>query len=113
MYQAPAQIWNQVAKQPLRTRLAKRMFPLSQDKLMAALQREEDALIKDGTDPLVASVYLMMAPLLWEQKAISKAGVNLTPVVAVDEAVRLAANDYPLTEFQKAQLAQMLATEPM
>ena len=95
------------------------MFPLNQEKMLAALEDETALLAAEGVPAAVRMAYLMMAPLLWEEKAIA-AHVREHPglwgalpnVVDVGEAVLIAAKEWRLTEPHQKQLATLLETPP-
>lgn len=120
MHQAAATYWNQIAEQqPLQTAWAQQMFPLPQDLMDKALEREEQRLSKEAEDPVLASAYLKVMPLLWESKAISNFLLDnpslrsaLPPQENVSEAVITASKDFRLTPFQLRKLRQMLEKRP-
>lgn len=120
MHQAAARYWNEIAKtQHLKTQWAAEMFPLSQSELDAALEREEQRLLRETNDPQVASAYLKIMPLLWENEAISKflnANPSLmsamTPVQGLHEAMQVARKDFRLTTGQMQKLKRMLSETP-
>ena len=118
MYQAPAAIWNAIAEtQPLKTGWAQQVFPLPEAEMDLALEREEARLTAD-VGGQVASAYLVVMPLLWEQtairhfKAAGGPGNSLPMVETVQQAVMLASRDYPLTKAQQTSLERLLETEP-
>lgn len=120
MHQAAATYWNQIAEQqPLQTKWAQLMFPLPQDLLDKALDREERRLAKEAGDPALAAAYLKIMPLLWESKAISNFLLDnpnmrsaLPPQESVSEALTTVSNDFRLTVSQQTKLRQMLETPP-
>lgn len=120
MHQAAARYWNEIAAtQPLKTEWAQQMFPLPQEQLNAALDREEQRLTRETNDPQLASVYLKIMPLLWENEAISKflnANPSLTiampPLQSLSEALMVAAKDSSLTNAQMAKLKKLLSVQP-
>ena len=72
MHQAAARYWNEIAEtQPLKTEWAQQMFPLLQEDMDLALENEEKRLFRETNNPRVASAYLKIMPLLWENRAIS------------------------------------------
>jgi len=119
MYQIAPRIWNEIGETvPLKTEWAKQMFPLPDDQMTAALNREEKRLSRTD-DPMTAVAYLLVMPLLWERDAIAQfkeehpETAHLLPEIgAVDEAVMLAASEYPLDERQKQRLALLLQQDP-
>lgn len=120
MYGVAARVWNEVAKQePLQTPMARSLFPLPQDQLNEALEARELALRGQGVDPKVASAYLSVAPLLWEQAALAnysranpKAAQALPNVVSPAEATLLATKEFSLTASQQQSLNALLMKPP-
>lgn len=120
MHQAAAKFWNEIAAtQPLKTPWAQQMFPLPQAEMDAALEREEQRLLRETNDPQVASAYLKIMPLLWENEAISKflnANPSLMtampPVQGMHEAMQVARKDFRLTTGQMQKLKRMLSATP-
>lgn len=120
MHQAAATYWNQIAEQnPLKTTWAQQMFPLPQESLDKALEQEEARLTQQEGDPIVAAAYLKVAPLLWEQEAISNFLLDnpslrsaLPPQENVSEALVTASQDFRLTPFQLRKLKAMLEKPP-
>lgn len=121
MYQAPAAVWNQIAEeQPLQTTWAQQMFPLPAEELMSALASEEKRLTAETGSAAVAASYLKMAPLLWEQAAISNflqdhpdqmpalGQIPSTP----SEGVDMASGDFSMTPAQRRSLLKLLSKEP-
>jgi hypothetical protein len=120
MHQAAARYWNQVAEsQRLATPWAKQMFPLPQSELDAALAAEEARLTRETNDPVVASAYLKVMPLLWERTALSNfllanpsMRIAMPPVESVPEAIQMARKDFRLTTGQMTTLSRMLKKMP-
>jgi hypothetical protein len=121
MHQLPALIWNQIAaEQPLKTAFAKRLFPLSQEKLDAALELETARLKEQGvSDPLVRASLLLVGPFLWENEAIQAFAQDhpehqsaLPNLEESNEAVMMASGDSPLNTSQQQQLSRLLQTPP-
>lgn len=120
MHQAAATYWNQVAEsQRLATPWAKQMFPLPQEELDDALAAEEKRLTLETNDPVVASAYLKLMPLLWERTAISNfllanpsMRVAMPPIESLSEAVTMARRDFRLTTAQLTRLSAMLKKMP-
>lgn len=120
MHQAAAKFWNEIARtQTLKTEWAQQMFPLPQEQLDQALEREEQRLTRETNDPQVASAYLKIMPLLWENEAISKF-LNANPSMTVamptlqslSEALMVARKDFRLTNGQMAKLKTLLNAPP-
>ena len=95
------------------------MFPLPQSELDRALEREEARLTRESNDPQVASAYLKIMPLLWENEAISKflnANPSLTtampPLQSLSEALMVARKDFRLTNGQMMKLKTLLSAQP-
>ena len=120
MHQAAAAYWNQIAEsQPLKTQWAKQMFPLPQDQLDLALANEEKRLKKETSDPVLASAYLKIMPLLWERTAISNfllanptLRVAIPPQESLSEALITARKDFRLNAPQMSRLSEMLKQTP-
>lgn len=120
MYQAAAEVWNQIAEeQPLQTAWAQQMFPLPAEQMARALEAEETRLAKTLGSALLGSIYLQMMPLLWERIAIlgfltDHPGLMgaILPIESPSEAVLMASRDYPLTPTQQQQLLKHLCERP-
>ena len=120
MHQAPARIWNRIAdEQTLRTAWAQQMFPLPEEQMETALEREGDRLTKEADgDSLVAAMYLRVMPLVWEADAIRRDAMKHGPnpalplIETAQEAAIVASKDYPMTKAQIRKLHAMLRTEP-
>ena len=119
MYQVPAAVWNSIAEtQSLATPWAKWIFPLPADDQEAATVSEELRLTPKAGSATLAMCYLMVAPLLWERRAIRKwkaeNGENpgLPSIETVQEAVIVASKDHRLTADQQRTLSAMLSTPP-
>ena len=120
MHQAAATYWNQIAEQqPLATAWAEQMFPLPQERLDVALDREEKRLTRETNDPVLASAYLKIMPLLWERTAISNfllanptLRIAMPPQESVSEALITARKDFRLTTPQMSKLSEMLKRKP-
>lgn len=119
MHQVAIPIWNQIGETvPLQTDWAKQMFPLPEDQMQKALALEEQRLMQTE-DSTVSAAYLMVMPLLWEREAIARfkqehpeLEASLPEVGAVDEAVILASQEFPLDASQQKRLANLLRTAP-
>lgn len=120
MHQAAATFWNQIAEtQRLATPWAKQMFPLPQDQLDKALANEEARLTRETNDPVVASAYLKVMPLLWERTALSNflranptLKIAMPEIDTIGEAIRIARADFRLTTAQLTKLSEMLKKMP-
>lgn len=120
MHQAAARYWNAIAEsQPLKTEWAQQMFPLPQEDMDLALENEEKRLMRETSNPVLASAYLKIMPLLWESAAISsylKDEPNLRaaipPIESIAEAVMIASKDFHLTKGELVKLAEMLKEPP-
>ena len=115
MLQVAAPIWNQVAKEGMRTSLGRRMFHLSQDQLTDRIQREAENLQGRGFHPRVVRAAQTVAPLLAERHAISSYLVKhpqysqaLPEVNSVQEAIILASKEFLLTTPQQKELEKLL-----
>ena len=121
MYQAHASFWNRIAEtQSLKTEWAKRMFSLTQDALLKALEQETEELKKETTSNRVRLAYLEIMPLLWENEAISgfclaNPGLRaaMPQIESVPEAVAIADRDYPMTQSEQRELSALLTKGPL
>jgi hypothetical protein len=120
MHQAAARYWNEIAEsQPLKTEWAQQMFPLPQEDMDLALANEEKRLLRETNNPVVASAYLKIMPLLWENEAISNflrdnpnLRVAMPEIVSISEAILIARKDFQLTTPEMKKLAEMLRKKP-
>lgn len=120
MHQAAATYWNQIAEQqPLKTAWAQQMFPLPQEQLDEALEREEQRLTREVNDQVVAAAYLKVMPLLWEATAISNFLLDnpnlrlaIPPQENLQEALILASKDFRMDDFQTSKLKALLEKRP-
>lgn len=120
MQQAAAKYWNEIAEsQPLRTEWAQQMFPLPQEDMDLAMENEEKRLIRETSNPVLASAYLKIMPLLWESAAISSylndnpsLRAAIPPIESIAEATMIASMDFRLTKGELVQLAEMLKDPP-
>jgi hypothetical protein len=72
MYQTPTPIWNEIAAtQTLFHQPWKRLFALAHEVLVPALEEIEGELEAKGADARTIRAYLLVAPLLAENEAIS------------------------------------------
>lgn len=120
MHQAAAKYWNEIAKsQSLKTEWARQMFPLPQEDMNLALENEEKRLTQETSSPVLASAYLKIMPLLWENEAISSYLENvpnlraaILPIKSDAEAITVASVDFQLTKAELGKLAEMLKEPP-
>lgn len=107
MHQLPAEVWNKIAaSQALQLQASEQLMAMDQPQLDAALEQQAQALREDGKPEAVISAYQALMMPLAEQEAISRY-INQTDslalrqalpdVASAEEALQLAANDYPLT----------------
>lgn len=118
MYQAPASLWNQVAKTvPVKTEWGKVMFALNDQELQEVLEEQAEELIKAGHSNKVALAYQTMLPLCLERKALAEfVGKMERPelqtvfpeVTTLAEAVELGANEYGLPQKDVLDLYNLL-----
>ena len=121
MYQTPALIWNQIAKtQPVQSAYWRSLMEMNQDQLTKALAKLEGELEAKGADASVVRAYLLVAPLLRENVAISRflqaqptpeLRACLPELTSINEAVVLATEEFRLKPSQQTQLAQLLKTD--
>lgn len=120
MYSINSRVLNDLAaSQPLKSPLGRELFPLKQEALNAALEQREQRLAAAGVPARVAVAYLHVAPLLWENQAISAYLVdhqdleNVLPnLESVGEATLLATQEYHLNQHQQAILSTLLQAPP-
>jgi len=120
MHQAAATYWNAIAgSQSLKTEWARQMFPLQQEDMDLALENEEKRLMRETSNPVLASAYLKVMPLLWESAAISNylkdnPGLRaaIPPIESIAEAITMARNDFRLTSRELMKLGEMLKDLP-
>lgn len=118
MHQAPASLWNQVAKtQNLRTAWAKDLFPLNQEALDKELDLQLEQLQAAGHPVKVALAYQLALPLVLERDALQafvaeQGNLDLKAVFPETnnpvEAARLGALEYDLNELQRENLLALL-----
>lgn len=121
MHQAPATIWNQIAKtQPVASAYWLSLMEKDQQQLTEALAKLEAELERKGVDAAVTRSYLLVAPLLRETVAISRyVDAQASPelrsclpeVTSINEAVALATAEYRLKPSQQTRLAELLKTD--
>ena len=118
MRQAPASLWNRVAKTvPLATEWGKTMFSLTEQELDEAMNQVEQQMLDSGVPNKVMLAYQTMIPLCLERKAlaayISQTGnldlLSVFPSVeTAAEAATLGAQEYNLSPAETKQLLSML-----
>ena len=116
MFSVAAPIWNEVAKMGgLQSPMMKRLMPLNQTKLNAALERETKRLTGLGYPNRVALACLTVGPLLWERNAIAAfkkknptMGIALPEVLDQGEALILATKEFRLSAPQQTRLGNLL-----
>ena len=121
MHQAPATIWNQIAKtQPVGSAFWKALMEKDQVQLTEHLAKLEAELERKGADAAVTRSYLLVAPLLRETVTISRFVAEqaspdlrscLPEVTSINEAVALATTEFRLKPSQQTQLAELLKTD--
>lgn len=121
MRQAPASLWNRVAKTvQLETEWGKVMFDLTQQELDASMDKLEQQMRDAGIPNKVMLAYYTMAPLCVERKALAayirKTGRSdllglFPPVETAAQAASLGAQEYDLRPAEAQQLLAML--EPL
>jgi hypothetical protein len=112
-----APIWNAVAEQgDPQTWLGRAMFSLPEDEMQEYQDELADSLEKRGWDPTVVQSFLVVAPLLLEREAISRAArvvpkirPVLPEVLSVQGAAALGTMEYFLDSKQANQLTRLLA----
>lgn len=118
MHQAPASLWNEIAKATkLKTEWGQMMFRLNEQELDDALETQAEQMKAAGHQNKVILAYQLLLPLCLERSALAEyrrkmeqsdlSGV-LPEVATVAEAVNLAASELDLREEQLADLAELL-----
>lgn len=117
MYQAPTPVWNEIAaSQPL-SQPWFNLFRMDFEELTKALEPIEKKLETQGVDSTVIRAYLLTAPLLVENEAVSSyiemtgrqdLRNSLPELTSVNEAVILATQEYRLNPSQQARLTKLL-----
>lgn len=118
MQQAPASLWNRVAKKvQLETEWAKVMFRLSEKDLDNELEIQISLLKQEGASDKVALAYQTMLPLCLENAALQRFvaledNPDLTglfpDVNTPEEAAQLAAREFDLRQKDLDSLLEML-----
>lgn len=118
MYQVPTPIWNEIAAtQPLLHQPWKRLFALKSEEQLQALAVLEKEIDAKAGDARVTRGYLLTAPLLLENRAISRfvetqqapsLRAGLPELTTISEAVDLATEEFSLMPSQQSKLRQLL-----
>jgi hypothetical protein len=118
MYQVPTPIWNEIAaSQPIKHRPWKAIFPLKAEPMMERLNALETRIDAKAKDARVTRGYLLTAPLLMENVAISRfveaqqaqnLRAALPELTTISEAVDLATKEFSLMPSQQMKLRQLL-----
>ena len=111
-----AKIWNEIVDLGnLKTSWAQRAFRMDEDELIELEDREYEELEDRDVDPEVIRAFLDVRHLLTERAAIASYVKKhpelrgaLPEVNSVNEAVLLAAGDWPLSQSQTSQLKELL-----
>jgi len=116
MHQCPTPIWNEIARtQKLRSPLWAGLFAATD--LPTALQPLEATLEAQGADVRTIRAFLLVAPLLAENLAISRyveqtgrtsLRNSLPEIVTVNEAMILASQEFSLKPSQQTALRKLL-----
>ncbi len=119
MYQLPTPIWNEIAKSQPLSRRWHDLFRMDFEELTVALGKIGTALERQLIGPTAIRAYLLTAPLLVENEAVSSFIVetgrmelrnSLPELCSVNEAVMLATAEFRLTSSEQAQLSTLLKT---
>lgn len=118
MYQAAPAIWNEIAEtQKVKADPWKRLFRQPADRMLAELNAMESRLEAVGASARVVRAYLLTAPLLTENLAIStylaeRQSVTLREALpeltTIREAVDLATAEFRLTAREQTHLRTLL-----
>jgi hypothetical protein len=99
--------------------MVRQLAALPEQDFLPELDRRHQALVSQGHDPLVASAYQRVAPLLWENNALQTFSARhpmyrqaFPQVLDRSEAVALATKDHRLDASQQRDLSNLLATMP-
>ena len=118
MYQVPMRVWNEIAQtQPIKHEPWATLFRLEPEQLPQALQPVEADLEAQGADPRTIRAYLLVAPCLLENEAISayleqteqiSLRNSLPDLADLSEAVMVASEEFRLNTSQRALLRRLL-----
>lgn len=121
MYQTPLPIWNEIAQtQQLVSPRWRRMMSLAPEAMASAIKDLEAQLEQKGADPRSIRAYLLTAPLLAENEAISRyveekgnpgLRASLPELTSINEALLLASHEYRLSPSQQARLRKLLLAD--
>ncbi|MBP2641197.1 MAG: hypothetical protein H6Q66_2148 [Firmicutes bacterium] len=119
MLNIAAVIWNRIAiEEPMLTPWGKRTFSLDNMELAEEMDRKAKELEQRVENRRVVSGFLLVAPLVAEEKAIRKYAEEhpsirmlLPEVTSLEEAAILATQEYRLTEDQQKDLLTLLKTD--
>jgi hypothetical protein len=122
MHQTPTPIWNEIAAtQKLLHQPWKRLFGLTHEALGQALTQIASDLEAKGCDSRTIRAYLLVAPLLAENEAISSyveaterpdLRSSMPELVSLKEALTLAVQEYRLMPSQLKKLKTLLLATP-
>lgn len=122
MHQVATRIWNEIAStQQMATRKWERLFRLAPQELDRALQEEEARLEADGVPAAAIRAYLALAPLLDENRAVTRyvegtaspsLRTSLPELTSPAELMTLALTEYRLPPKAQKALASLVATRP-
>ena len=117
MYQTPLPVWNEIARSQALSQPWATLFRLpTLAQLTQALEPLEKQLEAKGVDAKTVRAYLLTAPLLVENEAIStyleesnrfSLRSSLPELTTVNEAVILASLEFRLSTSQQARLAKL------
>lgn len=120
MYETPTPVWNQIAAtQEMSSEMWRKLFQA--EDLVKALKPLESELEALGADARTTRAYLLVAPLLFENLAISrfveKEGrqslrSSMPELATVREATALASQEFSLTPGQQDRLRGLLLRGP-
>ena len=122
MYQVPTPVWNEVAAtQRLNKPTWAGLFAKTGQDFLPACERVENAVDKLTRDATVTRAYMLTAPLLHENQAISRyleatqaqsLRAAMPELTTIPEAVGLATDEFNLLPSQQDKLATLLTQEP-
>lgn len=120
MYQVATRIWNEIAStQQMATRKWERLCRMAPEELDRALAAEEERLAADGVPARAIRAYLALAPLLDENRAVTRyvegtaspsMRTFLPELTSPSELMTIAQEEYQLTPRDRAALARLIAT---
>lgn len=120
MYETPTPVWNEIAAtQEMSSERWERLFQA--EDLVKALRPLENELEALGADARTTRAYLLVAPLLFENLAISRyveetgrqsLRSSMPELLTVSEATTLASKEFSLTPGQQDRLRGLLLRGP-